>query len=511
MLIAELRRRALRDYVEACYPSFRMSPWQIELCRRLQAWVEAIERGESPRLMVFVPPQCGKSTIVSRALPAWIAGRHPEWPGILASYAANLASGHGRWIRNQIKTELHHAVFPGMHLAEDSQAKDTMTLIGAEGTAQGQILARGVGGGTTGNPAMWMIVDDPFADRQQADSQVVRDGVDDWYTSVATTRLGPGAGVLVMNTRWNVDDLCGRLLKRAVDGKDDPHMDQWEVISYPAEWTPGDPRAFYAFEKGPNGTEVGWLLCRFRPSDLKRKKANLPPRDWLSLFQQKPVLEGGNIIKTSWIIEEPWPVGWKPIVWQAWDLAGTAQDAKDGGCYSVGVAIAMDWVRRWWLVDVVRGKWDSGELCEQILTFAHKWKANAVWGEDPVALYLLPFLRDRMRDSGKHAHFSRVSVQGRGDKVARAQASLVPVMSNGSFYVPKGAAWLNDLKVEMGQFPQGYKDQIDALSLAFAEGMLRGVPSPPPPTSKPKDPSVITWDDLDTPKIQPARNSRWNR
>jgi predicted phage terminase large subunit-like protein len=510
LLLGELRRRCLRDYIEACYPSFELSPWQVRLCERLQAWVEAIERGESPRLMVFVPPQFGKSTIVSRAFPAWIAGRHPEWPGILASYAASLAAGHGRWIRNQIRTEIHQETFPGMRLADDSQAKDSMTLIGAEGTADGQILARGVGGGTTGNPAMWMIVDDPFADRQQADSQVVRDTVDDWYTSVATTRLGPGAGVLVMNTRWNIDDLCGRLIKRAKDGKGDPHVDQWEVISYPAEWMPGAPREFYTWEQTKTG-ETGWLTGRFRPADIKRKKANLPPRDWLSLFQQTPVLEGGGIIKTSWIIEEPWPVGWQPVVWQAWDLAGTAQDAKDGGCYSVGVAITMDWMRRWWLVDVVRGKWDSGELCEQILTFGRKWKANAVWGEDPVALYLLPFLRNRMKDSGKHIPFSRCSVQGRGDKVARAQASLVPVMSNGSFYVPKGAAWLTDLKTEMGQFPQGYKDQIDALSMAFAEAMPRAIPSPPPPTSKPKDPGSIRWSDLSDLTETPRKRSPWNR
>lgn len=504
LLTTELRRRSLRDYVEACYPSFKLSPWQIRLCERLQAWVEAIERGESPRLMVFVPPQCGKSTIVSRALPAWIAGRHPEWPGILASYAASLAAGHGRWIRNQLRSDLHRAVFPASILADDSQAKDTMTMLGIDGAEGGQIIARGVGGGTTGNPAMWMIVDDPFADRAEADSQVIRDGVDDWYTSVATTRLGPGAGVLLMNTRWHLDDLCGRLLKRAEEGKDDPDMDQWEVISYPAEWSAESkaPREFYTWDGN-----VGWLKCRFRPSDLKRKKANLPPRDWLSLFQQTPQQEGGQIIKTSWIREEAWPEGWKPTVYEAWDLAGTKQDAADGGCNSVGVAIALDWLRRWWLVDMVWGKWDSGELCEQILTFGWKWKANAVWLEDPVALYLMPVLTRRMQDSGKHIPCARVNVQGRGDKIARAQASLVPPMQNGSFYVAKGATFLPHLRSKLGMFPQDGKDETDALSLAFAEAMGHALPSKPPPVGgQAHDPNRVTWADLTkTDDDQPRR------
>jgi predicted phage terminase large subunit-like protein len=506
MLQDELCRRSLADHVQACYPAFSLSPWQQHLCRRLQAFVESIERGESPRLMVHIMPQAGKTTIVSRAFIAWIMGRHPEWDGIMASYASSLSRKNSRWVRNRLRSPEHQRIFPGCKLADDSQAIEDMTM-----TDGHQLISRGVGGGSSGNPANYVVIDDPFSNRQDASSPVVQENVEDWYDGTAVGRLGPGAGVLIMHTRWDIMDLAGRLLKRSEDGKDDPHIDKWEVISYPAEWEPGAPREFYAFEKGANGAETGWLISRFRPVDLKRKKANLPPRDWLSLFQQKPVQEGGNIIKTSWIIEEPWPEGWRPIVWQAWDLAGTKQDAHDGGCYSVGVAIAQDWMRRWWLVDVVRGKWDSGELCEQILTFAHKWKANAVWGEDPVALYLVPFLRDRMRDSGKHAHFSRVSVQGRGDKVARAQASLVPVMSNGSFYVPKGAAWLNDLKVELGQFPQGYKDQVDALSLAFAEAMPRAVASPPPPIHKPKDPTAIRWDDLGGDEPPERRRSAWKR
>lgn len=505
-ILISLRRRFLRDYVESVY-SFALSPWQINLCDRLQAWVVAIENGESPRLMVWAPPQCGKTTIVSRAFVAWIMGRHPEWDGIMASYASSLSRKNSRWVRNRLRSKEHLEIFPECVLADDSQAIEDMTLSSGH-----QLISRGVGGGSSGNPAMYVIIDDPFSNRQDADSPVVQENAEEWYDGTAVGRLGPGAGVLLMNTRWNIRDLSGRLLTRAEAGKDDPHIDKWEILSYPAEWEPSIDRSFYTFEKGPNNTEVGWLKSRFRPVDLKRKKANLPPRDWLSLFQQRPMIEGGGIIQTKWINEETWPEGWKPTVYQAWDLAGTKQDTKDGGCYSVGVALALDWLRRWWLVDVVRGKWDSGELVEQILTFSHKWKANNVWGEDPVALYLTPFMRDRQRDSGKHVPWSRVSVQGRGDKIARCQASVVPVMSNGSFYVPKGAAWLNPLKVEMGQFPQGYMDQIDALSLGFAEAMRLAIPSPPPPTSnKTRDPSVIRWDDLAGDEPTTRRRSAWTR
>jgi predicted phage terminase large subunit-like protein len=147
------------------------------------------------------------------------------------------------------------------------------------------------------------------------------------------------------------------------------------------------------------------------------------------------------------------PKNWKPEVYQAWDLAGTKKDLEDKGCESVGVALAQDWMSRWWLLDVVRGKWNTGELVEQILSFAWKHKAFRVWGEDPIALWLEDNIRRRCRESGRHIPFHRVNVQGRGDKVARAQAAIVPVMANGSFYVDASAPWYPGVRRDFSAFP----------------------------------------------------------
>jgi hypothetical protein len=77
-----------------------------------------------------------------------------------------------------------------------------------------QLISRGVGGGSSGNPAMYVVIDDPFSNRQDASSPVVQESVEDWYDGTAVGRLGPGAGVLIMHTRWDIMDLAGRLLKR---------------------------------------------------------------------------------------------------------------------------------------------------------------------------------------------------------------------------------------------------------------------------------------------------------
>lgn len=493
-----LCRMFLLDYVRLCFPDFDLAPWQIHLCERLQAWVEAIERGEDPRLMVHCPPQCGKTTIISKAFIAWVVGKHPEWDGIMGSYAANLSRRNSRWVRNRIKSAEHLRIFPEGGLSVGgSQAVEDMDLNGGH-----QLISRGVGGGATGNPAMYIVVDDPFKDRQDADSPTIRENVYDWYDASLMSRLGPGAGVLIMHTRWHVDDLVGKLRIKAeealVDGDD--MVDQWEVISFPAEIPANEMtdemRPYYTEWRGSY-----WLTGRHRPQDYRRRKANTSSREWNSIYQQKPTLDGGNILKRQWfkLMKYPWPKGHKPqYCYQAWDLAGTKEDLDDPekGCYSVGVNLVLDNMGRWWLTDVARGKWDSGQLVKQIIKFAIRHKAQAVIGEDPVALFIEPFIRAFMRSSGKYVPFSRRNVTGKGNKIARVNASVVPPLEIGGLHIPYGAQWWDEIKNELFIYPQGFMDTADALSLGFYEWGLTALQSPlwQPPSTTPG--GEIDWDNL---------------
>ena len=80
-----------------------------------------------------------------------------------------------------------------------------------------------------------LIIDDPFKDRQEADSDTVRNSTWDWYTDVAMTRLAPGGGILIINTRWHDDDLSGRLLAMMNDKEtDQTHIDQWDLVNFAA-------------------------------------------------------------------------------------------------------------------------------------------------------------------------------------------------------------------------------------------------------------------------------------
>ena len=454
----EARRRDFLAYLCDCYPKLDWHPWQIELCQALMNWAKGIENKTGPRLIVNVPPQCGKSTIVSRAFPAWLAGRHPEWSGIMASYGASLAAKHGRWIRNRLESRNHLSLFPNGGLSGDSRAMDNFQLAGG-----GQIISRGVEGGTTGEPATWAIVDDPISTRQDAQSRKIRDAIDDWHSSVISTRLAPGGGELLMHTRWHVDDQVGRLQAREKDGGD-----HYTVLSFAAE--------------NPDGT---WLQCRYSPAELQRKKRNMLRRDWLSLYQQAPCEDGriGGEFDVSKIGEGN-PPPWARILMAVDPTSSKAEDAD-----KTGVVVVAQWrvgeVIYWCVVHADSWRADIGESAKKIVELIRTWKPAALYMESgPTGLSMEVTLRREMREKTVHVGIRMVSHCG-GDKLAKASAA-VGAVNNGVVYAVKGGAWWPGFREQLATFTgeDGNEDDLaDAFGILIRQPVI-GPEAPAEPKAK---------------------------
>ena len=242
----------------------------------IAAKLEAVERGEIKRLMITMPPRHGKSELASRRFPAWFIGRNPGKQIIAASYNSDLASDFGREVRNIVASPEYGALFD-CTLAIDSKAANRWHT-----DKGGMYVAAGVGTAITGRGADILLIDDPFKDRQEADSEITRQRVWDWYTSTAYTRLMPGGAVVVINTRWHDDDLSGKLL-----AEQDHGGDKWEVLSLPAIQ--------------PDGTALWpeWYpLAR-----LEQIRSVLPARDWNSLYQQNPIPDDGDYFRAGWFTD----------------------------------------------------------------------------------------------------------------------------------------------------------------------------------------------------------------
>lgn len=241
---------------------------------------QRIAAGERLRVMVTMPPRAGKSRRTSRWGPVWYLRRQPDHRFMLASYAAHLADDHGRWVRNTI-TE--HAPTLAINLKYGSQAANRFDIDGHEG---GMVTA-GVGGALTGRGAHVAAVDDPFKGSEDAGSPTQRDRVWDWWQSVLLTRLEPQGSVLLVNTRWDDDDLSGRLLKE--------EPEDWIVIDLPAIALADDD---------PLGRQPGEALWpeRFNADDYARIRKSVGERVWWALYQQQPRPLEGGVWQWSWIV-----------------------------------------------------------------------------------------------------------------------------------------------------------------------------------------------------------------
>ena len=440
-----LSRKRLLPFVERFNPDYLAGWVHKDICQRLEKFSEQVANKESPRLMLFMPPRHGKSTLASVAFPAWHLGRHPDHEFISCSYSGSLAMSFSRKVRQLLREPVYKNVFEKSRLDKDSQSVESWQT-----TQGGGYVAAGVGGGITGKGANVLVIDDPVKNREDAESDNNREATWDWYTSTAYTRLSPGGGILVILTRWHDDDLAGRLLKQAEDG-----ADQWEVIRYPA-----------IAEIDENFRKQGESLHpeRYNVDALEQIRKAIGPRDWSALYQQNPVSDEGDYFSRDMIrYYEYDEIDTAELNYYcAWDLAIGQRDRND---YSVGIVVGIDEYDHLYVVDVVRGKYDGFELVEQILDLYETWRPGIVGIErGHIEMALGPFLQKRTRERGlSEAYFKDLKV-GRRDKEARARA-IQGRMQQGMVYFPKDAVWTGTMVAELLRFPNGaHDDQVDALA-----------------------------------------------
>lgn len=431
-------RKSLIAFTKYTNPSYRPAPHHTLIAEKL----EAVGRGEIRRLMITMPPRHGKSELASRRFPAMLMGLYPGKQVIAASYNSDLASDFGREVRNIVDSPEYGALFD-TRLAPDSKAANRWHT-----NQGGMYVAAGVGTAITGRGADVLLIDDPFKDREEADSEIRRHRVWDWYTSTAYTRLMPGGAIVVINTRWHDDDLSGRLLLEQKSGGD-----QWEVLSLPAI--------------SANNTA---LWPEWYPMErLEQIRSVLPARDWNALYQQNPIPDDGEFFKAAWFGEyEELPQNLR--MYGASDYAVTDGD----GDYTEHGIAGIDgnnnvYVADWWRGQTASDVWIEKQ-CDMILSHSpHCWFGEA----GPIRRAIEPFLMKRMQ---AREAFCRIEwLASISDKPTRARP-IQALASMGKVFFPKNAPWKHELMSQMLRFPAAkFDDGVDVMSL-FGRGMehIRG-------------------------------------
>jgi predicted phage terminase large subunit-like protein len=411
--------------------------------------LEAVANGTCSKLALFLPPGSAKSTYGSILFPPWYMQK-AKGNVLAASHTTELAEKWGRKVRNSVS---EHSVELGIRLSDDSQAAGRWALDSGL-----EYYSAGVGTGIAGFRAKLGLIDDPIRSRQDADSELIRDRIWDWYINDFRTRLVPGAAEILIQTRWHEDDLAGRALQ---------HGD-WRVISLPAIAEENDQLGRKPGQALWSDDEYGY------GQQIEEIRKTTPARTWSALYQQRPAPEDGDYFKADWFKPYEKAPDLKTLrVYGGSDYAVTA----DGGDYTVHAVVGIDPEGRMYLLDLWRRQASSDVWIEAFCDLVKEWKPLA-WAEEngQIKSGVGPFIERRQRE--RQAYVFREQFPTRGDKAVRAQ-SIRGRMALEGLYVPIHAPWYPELRSELLSFPAGkHDDQVDALGLVgqLLDQMVKGQP-----------------------------------
>jgi len=360
-----------------------------------------------------------------------------------------LVTGYNERIARKFSRKARNLAKERLDLARDKSGADEWeTIIG------GGLVARGVGTPPTGFGFNVILIDDPIKKREEAESEVYREKVWDWYTDDLYTRLEPGGAIILTLTRWHHDDLAARAL--------DSEPGRWTVLKLAALAEADDPL-------GRAEGEALWperysreSLERIREVQTKAEGAY----SFESLYQQNPTPREGAFFKIGQMqIVDAAPVNMRAC--RGWDLAASA----GRGDYTAGVKLGIDkegWI---YVLDVQRGQLspDDRDGLLRLTAQLDGYSCRIRLAQDPGQAGVDQSVRLTRMLMGFPVKSERVT----GEKETRA-SGLAAQINAGNVRIVK-APWNAAFVEELRQFPQGkHDDQVDAAADAFNDLTMWG-------------------------------------
>jgi len=450
-LAKELRIRQAREsffsYRKLINPKSKWGWWQEEIANELQLFFDDLITGKRPKLVIQAPPQHGKSVQIIDFI-SWLAGKNPDCRTIYTSFSERLGVRANLKLQRLYDSAIYQDIFPDTKINSSNIVTVSGQFLRNREILEycdhtGYFRNTTVGGSITGESLDLGVIDDPIKGRKEANSLTVRDSVWDWFTDDFLTRFSEDAGLLCILTRWHIDDPIGRLIKNNPDVK---------VLSYPAIATQNEKHRKEGDALFPEHKSIDFLLER---------KAVMDTTSWLGLYQQSPIVVGGELIKGEWFKRYSTlpKLEYKKI------FADTAQKKGKHNDYTVfecwGYADGNIY-----LIDLVRKKMEAPELRRTANDF---WNKHA---QDNNGRLREMCIEDKASGTGliqdikAHDKIPIKAIQRNIDKLTRVQ-DVLTYIENGYVYIPENASFVSDFIAECEAFTaddaHDHDDQIDPL------------------------------------------------
>jgi predicted phage terminase large subunit-like protein len=451
--IAALARESFYDFRRLIRPDMTWGWWPRCVCMELQQFYQDMQAGKRPKLAMMAPPQHGKSWAATDFI-AWVAGKNPDLKTIFGSYSADLGVRTNLDIQRIIKSPNYQLAFPLTQIGQFGWVCNTelIEFVGWRGSFRNTTVE----GAINGMELHLGVIDDPVKGRAEANSQLVRDRTWNWFVDDFMSRMSKDNAVLIIMTRWHVDDLLGRFIERYPDVK---------VLRYPA-----------IAEKATNYRPAGGALFpELKPLDfLLERKQLLTEASWQSIYQQSPIVVGGGVFPVDKLKVLPfWDRKGIKRSCRYWDKAGTEREEAAFTC-----GVVMHWMLdgRFVVEHVARGKWGALEREQEIKAWAERDRSGLSTVYEVV-------VEQEPGSGGKEsaeatirnlAGYRVFADKVTGAKEVRAEPFAAQVQGGNVWLV--AGQWHYAYLEELENFPASrFMDQVDASSGAF--NRLTGTPA----------------------------------
>lgn len=475
------------------------------ICNKLDQVADKVIR----RLMILMPPGYAKSTYASVLFPPYYMAKYPRRKIVAGSYNTELAEYFGKKARDvagspRFAEIWHETLHPGA-----GRAKSEWGL-----TNNSEYYGTGVGSGVTGRRSDIILIDDPFKSRKEADSPTVRKDTWNWYMTDIRSRAKPDCGIVIINTRWHEDDICGRILNWGPE----PNIEEkpvyvcgsgvfeaydgelWEVLSLPAIAEPhrieGNPRPkSRPLGKDALGREEGEVLWPeyYTEKAVYQERKSQDDRNWAALWQCRPSPEEGDFFKRDHFKF----FGTLPHYMRIYGSSDYAVTKDTGDFTELGIFGVDDsdniFVFDWWF-----GKENSLVWMENLFRLQKEHNCS-LWFEEKgqIEKSMGPIIGKTMAETG--IYFSQHKIAMKHDKVMRAQSIRARMAQGKVFFPAKGSPywgkWVDHVIGQMMVFDAGTNDDaVDVMSL-LGLGLGQIIKSHIPLAASPK-PGYLTFDEM---------------
>lgn len=349
--------------------------------------VEALERGDFDRLMIFISPGHAKTEIATKALIPWYFGKKRNYGKnvILITRAADLGLAFGGHIRDVMQSSTYHRIFPDVKILQSTRAKHYFKT-----TQRQEFMAFGTDGGITGNRADMVVMEDWIGNMQEAQGEdIQRHLYEDIYKAVVKDRLRPKGKLLFIMTRWGTRDVAARIL--------DDEAERWKVLVIPAQehedGCPDDATCQCAYLWESHFGRPFYDEFKFGDRQLWQAKWQQSPRPILNQGFQESWLRFWLPASAKPMYRDD-PTGGPPMLYglptdyrklfkfNAYIFVDPAMGKEAAHDRTSIFVIVAGPEGRLFVVDGVLDRLDPGERIGALLRLCRKWRPKAIYYEE---------------------------------------------------------------------------------------------------------------------------------